>query len=75
MMTDNVGFDPKDIKLEGMCKEATWYWMVTTLVLMSLGPAPKMDTLDDLKKAVSGFNDRVQGLNMDRLKEMMAHED
>lgn len=74
MMSDN-GI-PNDIRFDnaGISTDATWYWMVTMLVMMAIGPAPKLDTLDDLKKGISEFNDRVQALKPEDVLEVKPDE-
>lgn len=76
-MIDNKNSNNMDNKnafdLGGICTEPSWGWMIALLMLLSMTPMVKMETLEDMKKSVAAFNEYIQA--MEDLPEVERHED
>lgn len=52
----------------------TWAWSLLMLFVAHAGPAPKIESFDDFKKAIQDFSDRIQEMELPDL-EVPADED
>lgn len=52
----------------------TWAWSLLMLFVAHAGPAPKIESFDDFKKAIRDFSDRIQEMELPEM-EVPADED
>lgn len=58
------GFVPGEQQGNMDMKDFTWVWSLLMLFIAHAGPAPKVESIADFKKAIADFNDSVQAMEL-----------